>query len=178
MTPEQFWTKVDTSGGPDACWPWTGYRWPNGYGGAYIRGRKDPLPAHRAALMLSGVEVNPGQDVCHRCDNRPCCNPRHLFVGSRSDNMRDAWAKGRGFKPPTLRGEKNAWSTLTDEQVIELRSLWRAGAKTLSLADRYGVSRDTIKRAANGRTYSHLPGAHQRSWYEARPNVKRRTGSA
>jgi len=86
-----FWERVDMSGGPDACWPWTGARHPSGYGGVSWRGGR--VNAHRVAYELA--YGNPGKGfVCHHCDNPPCCNPAHLFLGTAQDNYRDSIAKG------------------------------------------------------------------------------------
>jgi hypothetical protein len=88
----RFWSKVDRSGGPTACWPWiAGGR--HGYGAFSIADR--PYPAHRIALLMSGAALGDDQLACHRCDNPPCCNPAHLFPGTNADNVADMWAKGR-----------------------------------------------------------------------------------
>lgn len=87
---EWFWRSVDQSAGPDACWPWTGYRMASGYG------RNRHGYTHRYALQLAlGRPLADGMEACHRCDNPPCCNPAHLFEGSRLANEQDKTAKGR-----------------------------------------------------------------------------------
>lgn len=91
--PERFWRYVDRSGGPTACWPWTGGRNRDGYGSFSIASRY--VGAHRYAVTLAGAVLGAGDEVCHRCDNPPCCNPSHLFVGTHADNCRDTAAKGR-----------------------------------------------------------------------------------
>lgn len=92
----RFWQRVAV-GEPDACWPWLGAideRPDRGYGVVGVRGR--PMGAHRLAYILThGVDLDSEVCVCHRCDNRPCCNPAHHFPGSIADNIRDARAKGR-----------------------------------------------------------------------------------
>jgi hypothetical protein len=86
---ERFWPKVDQSGGPDACWPWTAYCQPNGYG------EFDKKWAHRVAYELAIGPITPGGTICHTCDNPRCVNPSHLFLGTQGDNVRDMVAKGR-----------------------------------------------------------------------------------
>jgi HNH endonuclease len=86
-----FWSHIDTSDN-DGCWLWTAHRSPDGYGQAHIK--RHPLRAHR--LMWYLVHGDPGDlKVLHACDNPPCVNPNHLFIGTNSDNMFDAVDKGR-----------------------------------------------------------------------------------
>lgn len=92
-TEARFWAKVDRSGGPEACWPWTGARAWNGYG-QFGDGGQIHI-ASRVAWELSCGPIAEGLHVLHRCDNPPCVNPAHLFLGTHSDNMRDMVAKGR-----------------------------------------------------------------------------------
>jgi len=88
---ERFWEKVDVRG-PDECWPWTRKHNPKGYG----QFRKDKMvQAHRMAWELTNGPIPDGLDVLHTCDNPPCCNPHHLFLGTNDDNMRDMNSKGR-----------------------------------------------------------------------------------
>lgn len=97
MTPaveERFWAKVDRRG-PDECWEWRAGKNRTGYGLFGVD--KGSKLSHRIALRFSGVDVPDGMFVCHRCDNPPCCNPAHLFLGTQFDNMRDCSAKGRVF---------------------------------------------------------------------------------
>ena len=88
---EKFWSQVDKSGGPDACWPWTGrIRNAKGYGGFHVEGRFQV--AHRWLLgYLRGKPLKwPDEIGCHRCDNPPCCNPAHLYIGDHHQNTLDA----------------------------------------------------------------------------------------
>lgn len=97
---EQFWSKVDRRG-PDECWPWTGGRDLSSYGIFYIRGKR--TRAHRWLLgYMRGKpltrEVVGLEDGCHHCDNPPCCNPAHLYVGTRKQNMDDEHNRLRSWQ--------------------------------------------------------------------------------
>ena len=92
MSAEKFWKKVSPE--PNTgCWLWAGAMHTNGYGGGSYKGRA--MKAHQMALMFSGVEIPKGSHVCHRCDNKFCVNPEHLYVGDRFTNAKDAVARGR-----------------------------------------------------------------------------------
>lgn len=82
-----FWAQVHKSGD---CWEWKGKRYPSGYG------RHSKFYAHRVAYELVHGPIPAGMFVCHRCDNPPCCNPAHLFLGTPEDNAKDRERKGRG----------------------------------------------------------------------------------
>lgn len=89
---DRTWAKV-RQGDPDECWPWQAALSSTGYGVAGWNGSS--TSAHRAIWMLTYGEIPPGLMVCHACDNPPCCNPSHLFLGTQRENMQDAQRKGR-----------------------------------------------------------------------------------
>lgn len=93
----QLYRNVDRSGGPDACWPWKRRIRRDGYGDIWARSIGEQL-AHRVAWFVAHGPIPDGLCVLHRCDNKPCCNPRHLFLGTQLDNMHDMIAKGRRAK--------------------------------------------------------------------------------
>jgi hypothetical protein len=94
-----FWDRVDRSAGPDACWPWTGAINKSGYGSYCVAGGA-VRTASRVAYELTHGPIPPGPGyhglvVMHSCDNRPCCNPKHLSLGTQADNNFDRDQKGR-----------------------------------------------------------------------------------
>lgn len=92
---ERFWPKVDSSGGPGACWTWTASCKIKGYGQISAGGRERPLLAHRVAWEITNGPIGVGSVVCHSCDNPKCCNPAHLFLGTQAENLQDMTDKGR-----------------------------------------------------------------------------------
>lgn len=172
----QRWTAGPTSalakleekrakGGPDECWPWQGFRY-KGYGrvAVTVDGAVRVIGAHRIAYEAAYGPIPAGLTVLHRCDNPPCCNPAHLFLGTNTDNNADRDAKGRQAK-----GERQGAAKLTAQDVV----LIRASDETfVVLAERFGVSAITVAQASRGATWSHLPGARRR-----RQTVRRDLGS-
>lgn len=137
ITLAQFWSKVRV-GDKAECWPWRGKISEHGYG--YFRSDR----AHRFAYELLIGPIGEGLLVCHKCDNRACCNPYHLFLGTHQDNADDAKSKRR-----TLAGERHPRCKLTDEQVRYIRDSAQTGE---ALARELGVSKSTISGI---RTYRH-----------------------
>lgn len=149
---ERFWSKVDRRG-PDECWLWLRYRKPSGYGQFVLR-KGVFVTASRVSLALKLGVLREGACACHICDNPPCCNPAHLFAGTSSDNIQDAFAKGRCHRS---RGEERANAILTESDVREIRSvdISQFGA-TAALARQYGVSDHTIRKVVSGRGWRHV----------------------
>src|SRR5271165_4726377 len=87
---KRFWDKVEKT---DGCWNWKAYIGPDGYGRFGFRG-KIPGP-HRVSWELSFGPIPDGLNVCHKCDNRRCVRPDHLFLGTDRDNILDCIRKGR-----------------------------------------------------------------------------------
>ena len=139
------------SDGAEGCWDWKGAIQSNGYGRIGVRGGTDYV--HRVMVRALGWKLEPGLDVCHRCDNRRCVNPAHLFVGTRAENIRDATAKGRMKALPVCSGENNPNSKLTASDVQEIRRRRKAGEKLAALATAFGVTESTISLIINGKTW-------------------------
>ena len=152
LTVEDFWASVDRSAGPDGCWPWTKSLTTDGYGHCFFMGEQ---LAHRIAYKLMVGEIPKGQCVLHKCDNRPCCNPKDLFTGTRLLNNLDRDQKGRAARGDKHgsrtrpecrpRGEKHACAKLTDYQVDEIRKLYATGGYThRALGELFGVSHTVV----------------------------------
>lgn len=148
---QRFWEKVDVRG-PDECWEWSGSRKRRGYGQFHLGDRIQA--AHRVSARIAGMGIK-NLCVCHRCDNPPCVNPRHLFVGTNADNVRDRNKKGR-TRTGRVRGEKHGAAKLTREQVLEIRRCLENGENQTRLARRFGVARVTIYFIKNRETWSHI----------------------
>ena len=111
------------------CLEWQGYVGPNGYGqigNGRVDGRAAVLTTHRAAWLVAYGPIPDGLFVCHKCDNKKCCNADHLFLGTHRDNMQDMFRKGRRV---AARGEESGQAKLTDEQVAEIRRRFVPGKK-------------------------------------------------
>lgn len=131
----------------DGCVVWGGGLTSSGYGYLYVRNLGQVL-AHRRAFENACGQIPDGMQVCHRCDNPPCVNPSHLFLGSIADNMRDKVAKGR-----QLRGEMVPTHKLTERDVLSLRCDERPQRE---IAKAYGVSQSAISLLRNGRRWAHV----------------------
>lgn len=142
---ERFWERVEV-GKPEQCWPWTAGRIPGGYGSITSGGRR--LGAHRVAWEIANGPIAEGLYVCHRCDNPPCCNPAHLFLGTNRENSDDRDAKGRGNH-----GANNYCSKLTWAGVAEIRTRVAAGEPQAALAGEFGVTKTTINDVVKQRSW-------------------------
>jgi len=147
-TRRRFWVYVDKSGGPNACWIWTGSRLPTGYGRISFRGKADY--ATRVVWELTHGPIPPGLHVLHRCDNPPCCNPAHLWLGTPAENMHDRDAKGRNG---TL-GKAASTRKLTDSQAREIRYRLEHGlARPSDIIREYKMNWGTLAYLRAGKTY-------------------------
>ena len=149
---ERFWKYVEKSPGANGCWEWTGYKARDGGGILYI-GDRTTTRAYRVSWQLHSGQIPDGLEVCHRCDNRGCVRPDHLFIGTHADNMRDAIRKGRlsiVLPGNALHGEASSRSVLTLEQV---RYIVASKESKKALALKFGVHPETIYLARAGKTW-------------------------
>lgn len=147
---ERFWAKVEKRG-PNDCWEWTGSRSKFGYGRISSGGRYGTmLSAHRVSWKIHWGPIPDGLLVLHKCDTPPCTNPDHLFLGTSSDNNKDAYDKGRHI-PPAISGENHYLSVpLTLSGAV--RAAYKETPNQKDLAKKFGIS--------NGTVYAILSGTH------------------
>lgn len=102
------------------CWGWKSSAHKRGYG--RLRYGKEEMLVHRFSYEFFVGKIQDGMEVCHRCDNPPCTNPKHLFLGTQKDNLTDMRSKGRGVVPvsPMLRGSESARAKLSESLVSEI----------------------------------------------------------
>lgn len=132
---EQFLSKISKE--ENGCWNWTGCFQREGYGKFSIHQKW--YRAHRISYWIHFGDVIGNLHVCHKCDNRKCVNPDHLFLGTDKDNHQDCVQKGR-----QNRGEKNGKVVLTEKQVLEIRALREQGWLQKQLVEKFGVTQGAI----------------------------------
>ncbi len=167
----RFWSKVDQSGGPDACWPWLGGRKSAGYGNFFVRretpgrfGRMIFMNAHKLAYLLVNGPLADGHVVRHTCDSPPCCNPAHLIPGSDADNVQDAIERGR-FDPlvnyqkalPALHAANITRRRLTEQDIAAIVVARARGRSLTSIAADYGLTDGSLCNIFRGKSYCDLP---------------------
>lgn len=149
------------------CWEWIGSKGGSGYGQFWYRGKL--IPAHWFLLHRhpSGIE-----EACHICDNKLCVNPRHIFIGTRSDNMRDCVSKGRYNQEASRkscfkmlekrrlhRGVNNHQCKLTQEQALLAKACPTRRGAAAFMAREFGVSLTVICDIRQGKRWTQLPPA-------------------
>ena len=145
---ERFWAFVN-KGDADVCWEWSGCR-KRRYGN--FQASSVSKQAHRVAWELQNGVIPDGMSVLHRCDNPPCVNPEHLFLGTQQDNMDDMKRKGRRLGRMT--GESNHAAMLSADDVIDvLVDRWVDGQTAISIARQRSVSRFAIYNVSTGKRY-------------------------
>lgn len=135
---------------PNGCWEFIGGRTGSGYG-FMADDNKRWKGAHIIAYEIEKGPIPEGRFVLHSCDNPACCRPEHLFVGTLQDNKDDEVAKGRN-----VFGERVGNHKLTEEEVLEIRRLRKAGHKRNSVARRFDVSHTAIYYIETGKNWGWL----------------------
>lgn len=142
-------------GHSDSCWEWQGSRNPvSGYGqmSEWVNGGRKLYTAHRVSYQAFHGAIPAGQQVLHRCDNRPCFNPAHLFLGDQLANVRDMISKGRALHRTPV-GSAHHATKITETDVIAIRA---STDKLEVLAQRYGMSTSALCAIRAGRTWRHV----------------------
>lgn len=151
---EAFWSHVAHTN-TNECWAWTG-NISHGYGRIQYDGKM--YRAHQLSYILHHGEYMAGMCVCHRCDNPPCVNPGHLFLGTVKDNVQDALKKGRLKVPKArARGENHGHARLTTTDVLYIREM-ALTVELRDLAQHLGVSKGAIQHIVYGDTWVHVHG--------------------
>lgn len=137
------------------CWPWLGCRGSGGYGELRFDGVK--TRAHRVAYALANGGIPAGLHVCHRCDNRICCNPAHLFAGTLQDNVSDMVRKGRQASGPACgnSGSRNGRAKLSECEALQIRAM-AARVSHKEIARRYGLSQPTVSDIIRRKSWRHI----------------------
>ena len=118
------------------------------------------LLTHRASWEVHFGPIPDGLHVCHHCDVKCCVNPAHLFLGTRKDNMRDAYKKGRMtqvWKPGQFVGSKHPRAILNEEMVVKIRRWASEGVMNKTIARHFGVSAKTVGVVVRGEQWKHIP---------------------
>lgn len=142
---ESFWKRVEKT---NICWEWDGYILPNGYGNHKVHGVN--AYAHRYSWEIHFGPIPKNLCVCHKCDNRKCVNPNHLFLGTQKVNMMDMRMKGRAAK------NKPHTTKLTEQQVMDLKRLYSQGVDKNVLSQKYGIKRCTVTNIIAGRIWKQV----------------------
>lgn len=180
----RFRSKVKSDDTSDGCWEWAGGVYKDGYGVFTIN--RSPFIAHRVAWVIEhGMQVPDDKPfICHKCDNKKCCRPSHLFAGTPLDNNRDCNEKGRrnhqrgenhfarrfpelahwkgddnpAIKTPEIirRGEKHWKAKLTAEMVLEIRHRAALGEASQMIAQDYGVTPRAIRLVVARKNWKHI----------------------
>ncbi len=147
----RFWRAVEKKR-PNDCWEWMGSRHYKGYGEIALS-HKGKTKSHRVAWALTNGEIPEGMVVCHSCDNPPCCNPDHLFLGTHKTNKHDSQEKGRHAF-----GERSGMAKLTESEVKKIRAIDKTGTRTrLSLASQFGISGRMVTSICRYDNWKHVP---------------------
>lgn len=158
---ERLMEKLTRTDDPEACWEWSGRRDSRGYGRIHVSDQPDqPVKCreqltHRTMWVLTHGPIPDGIEVCHRCDNPPCGNPAHLFLGTHRENMQDSIEKGRHSNPPLLvkQGEDYSSAKLTDDAVRAIRA---SPDRIVEIAARFHISPALASMIRSRKRWKHV----------------------
>ena len=139
--------------GATGCKEWVKHCNASGYGVVWMDGKA--VGSHRAAWVAANGAIPEGLHVLHRCDNRKCINPDHLFLGTNSDNVADKVSKNRQFRP-YAKGEANRHAKLTTAKAQAIRIWGKTGLSNKKIADKFGVCIMTVSFIRNNKTWTHV----------------------
>ena len=140
----------------DFCWTWTGGKYYNGYGQFYEGPNK--ICAHRFSYKIFKGSIPSGKLVLHKCDNRQCVNPDHLFIGTQKDNILDMVKKGRRVHSSRV-GENNGRTVLKEKDIVKIRKDYKSGVSVKNICKSYKLSETQIYRIIKKQSWSHVKGA-------------------
>jgi len=159
----RFWSKIEKRG-PDECWEWVGCRDRGEYGNFWLCGKY--YLAHRITWFLEHGSIPLGKFICHNCDNPPCCNSNHFFLGTSKENIQDAVKKGRmasgdehylRVSPGKVpRGERNGNRKLTNLGVLEIRKRYSSGEVQWVIAEDFGITTRQVRRVVSKESWAHV----------------------
>jgi predicted XRE-type DNA-binding protein len=158
---QRFYRKVKF-GSSDDCWEWNAYTY-RGYGRLFVN-KKSTL-AHRISyIIFYGKQILDDMQVCHKCDNRKCVNPNHLFIGTNQDNALDMEQKGRGRHPKW----SNHWNAkITEKDVIDIRNLYHNEKITLKkIANIYKLNWGSVSQIVSGKCWHGIGGEINKEKYK------------
>lgn len=148
----RFYSKVDSTEKADECHLWSAAKTSQGYGTFNLGG--STTYAHRIAYANQHGNFDKQLCVLHHCDNPPCINPDHLFLGTQADNNRDMRAKGRAVYN---QGELSSSAKLTNAQALEVRELYAQGSLTQAeIGGRYKIKQPAISAIITKASFKHI----------------------
>lgn len=149
--PEDIWKSVNKKG-DDGCWEWVGYKNKDGYGRMKVDYKM--YHVHRIVYELTYGPIPDGLLICHRCNNRSCCNPNHLYLGTQKDNMEQCVFEGR---LKTSFGEKHGQSKLNEKDVKKIKELYNTkNYSQRCLGKLFNISHSEISRIINNQVWKHI----------------------
>lgn len=154
---ERFWEKVNKAG-PNECWLWTAGLHKSGYGSIGINGKS--VLAHRLSYLWANGNLPEDLAICHKCDERKCVNPAHLFVGTLSDNNADRHNKGRS-RGASHKGTKNPMAILTEEKVREIAA---SEGSLKEIGKKFGIPFGCVSEIKRGKSWSSVTGIEKTAW--------------